>query len=102
MRVTARYERRSISEEEMRKATPTLIGKPVTVNFKDPRIGTVIDAQFNNNGIDLELDLWDAVGGFMYDPEEGNSFSNVAFTELSLVEVPLPRSSNQKVKNDAG
>ena len=80
MRVKARYEERDdFAEGELEKATPTLIGRPVTVMFGNQVVGTVIDAVYTDGGIDLDLDFHDlGVAGF----REGKG---IIFTELSLV-----------------
>ena len=84
MRVKARYEKSIIPSDELEKATNTLIGKPVHVNFDTRQlIGRVLDAVYNNDGIDLDLDLYDV--GVSYWVKDGfHCFDSVSLTKKPI------------------
>jgi len=89
MRIKGRYTPWSkntiiITNEELEKATRSLIGKPVKLNF-DEVIGVVMDAEYEDGGIDYEAEILDARAGSKYGTLDGNIARDVVFQCLSLV-----------------
>jgi len=75
-----------VSNEELEKATPTLIGKPVRVNFQGEPVGIVLDAIYQDGGIDLDVELRGfRAGAEIAEVEMDGSYSNIRFGELSLL-----------------
>ena len=102
MKVNARWEPQThkIPNEELEKATHTLIGKPVKIDFQGKPIGIVTDATYQDGGINIEAELDSPRTAYFFDdPKLDGVPTNIVFESLSFLTKGYEvQSSNQKVR----
>ena len=85
-----------ITPDELEKSYRTLIGRPVKLNGVE--VGTVLDAEhYNNNEIELTLELPDLQGQCTVKGIENNKMTDVVFTGLSMTVGDILMSKTERI-----